>query len=64
MDPTKVRAVTSWPPSHNLKELCGFLGFANFYRRFIRDFARVARPLNVLIENVKGLQNPEGMVQG
>ena len=48
MDPTKVRAVTGWPPPRNLKELRGFLGFANFYRQFIRDFARIARPLNDL----------------
>ena len=48
MDPTKVRAVTGWPPPRNLKELRGFLGFANFYRQFIRDFAHIARPLNDL----------------
>ena len=48
MDPTKVRAVTSWPPPCNLKELRGFLWFTNFYRWFIQDFARVTRPLNDL----------------
>ena len=48
MDPTKVRAVTGWPPPRNLKELRGFLGFANFYCQFIRDFAHIARPLNDL----------------
>jgi transposase InsO family protein len=48
MDPVKVQAVTRWPAPRNLRELRGFLGFANFYRRFIRDFARLARPLNDL----------------
>lgn len=48
MDPVKVRAVTAWPAPRNLRELRGFLGFANFYRRFIRDFSRHARPLNDL----------------
>jgi hypothetical protein len=48
MDPIKVQAITRWPAPRNLRELRGFLGFANFYRRFIRDFARLARPLNDL----------------
>ena len=48
MDPVKVRAVTRWPSPCNLKELRGFLGFANFYRCFIQDFAHIARPLNDL----------------
>ena len=48
MDPVKVHAVTSWPIPQNLKELRGFLGFANFYRRFIQDFARITRPLHDL----------------
>jgi hypothetical protein len=48
MDPVKVKAVTDWPTPRNLRELRGFLGFANFYRRFIKDFAKLARPLNNL----------------
>jgi hypothetical protein len=48
MDPAKVQAVTDWPAPQNLKEVRGFLGFANFYRRFIEGFARIARPLNDL----------------
>ena len=42
MDPSKTKAVVSWPtPS---KELQRFLGFANFYRRFIRGFSSTVRP--------------------
>ena len=37
MDPAKVSAVTSWPLPENRKKLQQFLGFANFYRRFIRN---------------------------
>lgn len=48
MDPVKVRAISNWPDPRNLRELRGFLGFANFYRRFIKDFSRIARPLNDL----------------
>ena len=48
MDPTKVAAVRDWPTPRNLRDVWGFLGFANFYRRFIRKFAQIARPLNDL----------------
>ncbi|KAL0148450.1 hypothetical protein M9458_056260 [Cirrhinus mrigala] len=45
MDEAKVRAVTEWPQPRTLKELQRFLGFANFYRRFIRGFSLIAAPL-------------------
>lgn len=45
MDPAKVRAVTEWPVPANLKQLQRFLWFANFYRRFIRDYSHLAAPL-------------------
>jgi hypothetical protein len=48
MGPVKVHAIMNWPAPRNLRELRGFLGFANFYRCFIQDFARLARPLNDL----------------
>ena len=48
MDPGKVKGVTDWPVPKNRKELQGFLGFLNFYRRFIEGFASTARPLNAL----------------
>jgi hypothetical protein len=48
MDPAKVQAVTDWPTPWNLKDIKGFLGFANFYRRFIEGFAHIAQPLNDL----------------
>ena len=48
MDPAKVAGVTEWPIPTCKKELQAFLGFANFYRRFIKDFAKIATPLNRL----------------
>ncbi|KAK3548474.1 hypothetical protein QTP70_013316 [Hemibagrus guttatus] len=49
MDLTKVQAVTEWPSPTTVKELQRFLGFANFYRSFIRNYNSVARPLTSLL---------------
>ena len=38
-----------WPVSRNIKEVQKFLGLANYYRRFIKDFAKLAAPLHVLV---------------
>ncbi|KAK7886001.1 hypothetical protein WMY93_025622 [Mugilogobius chulae] len=47
-DPEKISSLKSWPVPRNLKELRSFLGFAGYYRRFIRDYATIVKPLNVL----------------
>ncbi|KAL0148306.1 hypothetical protein M9458_056368, partial [Cirrhinus mrigala] len=49
MDERKVSAVLRWPRPNTLKELQRFLGFANFYRRFIRHFSSVAAPLTTMV---------------
>ena len=48
MDLVKVQAITNWPPPQNIRDLRGFLGFVNFYCRFIKNFSRIACPLNNL----------------
>lgn len=45
MDPSKVAAITEWPTPKKVKEVQSFLGFGNFYRKFIKDFSKIARPL-------------------
>ncbi|KAK3563471.1 hypothetical protein QTP86_030077 [Hemibagrus guttatus] len=49
MDAVKVRSVTEWPAPTTIRELQRFLGFANFYRRFIRNYSTVAGPLTSLL---------------
>jgi len=44
----KVNRVLSWLEPKNIKDIRKFLGLANYYRRFIKDFAQVVRPMNVL----------------
>jgi hypothetical protein len=48
MDQTRVRAVTDWPTPKNVLELQQFIGFSNFYQRFIGHFSGTARPLHDL----------------
>jgi len=45
MDPVKVEAISSWKPPKSVRETQVFIGFVNFYRRFIEGFSRIARPL-------------------
>jgi len=44
----KVDGVLSWLEPKNAKDIRKFLGLANYYRRFIKDFAQIARPMNML----------------
>ena len=48
MDPIKIEGVQNWPSPRKVKEVQSFLGFVNFYRRFIADFSRIAHPLHDL----------------
>jgi len=49
MEKEKVNGVLSWPEPKNVKDVRKFLGLTNYYRRFIKDFAQVARPINMLM---------------
>ena len=50
MDPGKLKRIQDWPAPTTVKQVRGFLGFRNFYRRFIRGFSEIARPLNELLK--------------
>lgn len=62
MDPEKVHTVREWPMPESIHDIQRFLGFANFYRRFIAHFARIAKPLTSLVkptERFKKFELPE-----
>ena len=44
MDPAKVSAILDWPVLASVKEVHSFLGFANFYRKFINNYSSPASP--------------------
>ena len=48
MDPCKVSAILEWPEPCKVKDIRSFLGFANFYRRFISDHSMITVPLTRL----------------
>lgn len=48
MDPVKVTGISEWPQLQNLRDLGSFIGFCNFYRRFIEGFSTLACPINDL----------------
>ncbi|MGL4524804.1 MAG: hypothetical protein ACRCVN_04715 [Spirochaetia bacterium] len=50
MDDSKVQTVSEWPLPKPIKELQWFLGFANFYRRFICNYSLIAAPLTSLLK--------------
>ena len=49
MQKEKVDGVLSWPTPRSAKNVQKFMGLANYYRRFIQDFSRIAKPLNILV---------------
>ena len=50
MNPKKVEAVTAWPTPQSQHDIQIFLGFANFYRKFINEYSRVVTPLTALLK--------------
>jgi len=49
MQREKIEGVLNWPAPKNVKKVQKFLGLTNYYRRFIKDFARIAALLHVLV---------------
>ena len=54
-DPKKIEAIINWPVPKTVHDVRSFLGFTNYYQKFIYKYAQKAKPLNKLIsgENAK-----------
>jgi transposase InsO family protein len=59
MDPIKVQGVVDWPIPKSKQDVQSFLGFCNFYRWFIKDFSKIARPMHGLTGDVPFIWNIE-----
>lgn len=49
----KIETIVNWPEPKTIKELRGFLGLIGYYRRFVKDFAKIAKPLTNLFRGEK-----------
>jgi hypothetical protein len=56
VDPGKVKDVLNWMPPTTISEIQSFLGLAGYYRRFIKDFSKIAKPMTKLLEKNKAFE--------
>jgi len=47
-DPSKLSAVKNFPTPKRIKDVQSFIGLAGYYRKFIKDFSKIAKPLTIL----------------
>ncbi len=60
MDNHKVKAISNWEPRKSVPALKSFLGFASYYRKFIKNFAKMVAPLTNLLKKSAGTYEWDG----
>ncbi len=66
MEEEQIKALRDWPEPQSVHDIQVFLGFTNFYRRFIQGFSRLAVPLTSILKTTlaEGPANPKQGSQG
>lgn len=63
-DPLKIKAILKWEPSRTVSEVRSFLGLFGYYRRFVKDFSTIAKPLTILLKKNASFYWDEKCQQG
>ncbi|KAH7562940.1 reverse transcriptase [Bipolaris maydis] len=56
MNPKKIQTVQEWPKPKTVKDVQSFLGFANYYRKFIKDYSKITTPLTEITKKEIGFK--------
>jgi hypothetical protein len=63
MEQDRVQTITTWPPPASIREIQVFIGFINFYRRFIKAFSRIAAPITEMLKGSSAKSKKERIIQ-